>query len=198
MKALEQKEGITLKIEQDDDAVNPRTEFDEFGKMVCWHKRYDLGDKHEFDSPEEFHEWWKENGRGGEILSLYLYDHSGITMRTSSFGDPWDSGQVGYIYATAEMIRKEYGKRITKAVRKKVREVLNAEVETYDMYLTGDVWGYVIENEEGEHLDSCWGFYGRKYCEEQAREEFNHYVEKARAERLAIESANETVNDLTA
>ena len=38
---------------------------------------------------------------GMVILPLYLYDHSGITMNTCGFSCPWDSGQVGWIYASA-------------------------------------------------------------------------------------------------
>jgi hypothetical protein len=36
------------------------------------------------------------------ILPLYLYDHSGITMNTTGFSCPWDSGQVGWIYTSKE------------------------------------------------------------------------------------------------
>ena len=100
------------------------------------------------------------------ILPLYLYDHSGITMRCTPFACPWDSGQVGYIYATPEMIRKEYDcKIITKSVRAKATKLLQSEVETYDQYLTGDVWGVVIEDEDGEELDACWGLFGLRHAE---------------------------------
>ena len=34
-------------------------------------------------------------------LPLYLMDHSGLAMQTTSFNDPWDSGQVGWIYGFA-------------------------------------------------------------------------------------------------
>ncbi|HUX02457.1 MAG TPA: hypothetical protein VMY35_15960, partial [Phycisphaerae bacterium] len=47
---------------------------------------------------------------------------------------------------------------------------LRAEVSTYDDYLTGQVFGYVVEDEDGNDLDSCWGFYGEDYCRETARE----------------------------
>ena len=105
------------------------------------------------------------------ILPLYLYDHSGITMRCAPFDCPWDSGQVGFIYATPEMIREEYGcKIITKAVREKATKLLRGEVETYDQYLTGDVWGVIVEDMYGEEVDSCWGFYGSDYAKEEAKD----------------------------
>jgi hypothetical protein len=33
-----------IEIEQDEDAPNPRQDYDNLGVMVCWHDRYDLGD----------------------------------------------------------------------------------------------------------------------------------------------------------
>ena len=39
-------------------------------------------------------------------------------------------------------------------------DYLEGEVETYDDYLTGNVCGFVVEDDDGEHVDSCWGFYG--------------------------------------
>lgn len=98
-------------------------------------------------------------------LPLYLYDHSGITMNTTGFHCPWDSGQVGFIYVSREKVREEYGwKRITKAREQQILAYLKAEVETYDQYLRGDVYGFVIEElkQDGtwENFDSCWGFYG--------------------------------------
>ena len=34
-----------INIEYDENPSNPRTEWDNFGKMVCWHPRYNLGDE---------------------------------------------------------------------------------------------------------------------------------------------------------
>jgi len=170
---------MTVKIYRDEDAESPR-EWDNLGTMVCWHRRYHLGDeitwkyitgRPHFGSPDEFREWLETSeGKGAIVLPLYLYDHSGITMSTGPFSCPWDSGQVGWIYATRETIRKEYSaKRITKKLRTKVVEVLQGEVKTYDEFLTGQVYGYVVEDAEGNDLDSCWGFFGMEYCKEEGR-----------------------------
>ena len=43
--------------------------------------------------------------------------------------------------------------------REKVREWLEGEIETFDQYIRGDVYGFIVE-EDGEEIDSCWGFYG--------------------------------------
>ena len=112
-------------------------------------------------------------------MPLYLYDHSGLTISTSGFSCPWDSGQVGYIYITDADIRKEYGvKRISKQLRERVTQYLVNEVETYDKFLTGQVYCYTIENPEGEEIDSCWGFfddYDLKYISEQINSQLAYF-----------------------
>jgi hypothetical protein len=86
--------GYTIEIYQDDCGESPR-EWDNLGEMICFHKRYDLGDRHSYTVHQA-------NELAGKremiVVPLYLYDHSGITMSTSPFSCPWDSGQVGYIW----------------------------------------------------------------------------------------------------
>jgi hypothetical protein len=105
---------------------------------------------------------------GTVILPLYLYDHSGITMKTTPFGCSWDSGQVGYIYITRDKIEEEFGSHGGRTDDEIAQYLVN-EVTTYDNYLTGEVYGYKVEkkvgcehcgNVEWEELDACWGFYG--------------------------------------
>jgi len=153
----ESYKGMTIKIHADELAESPR-EWENFGTMVCFHRRYDLGDKHSMTVEEA-----KELVQREDVISLplYLYDHSGITMNTTGFSCPWDSGQVGFIYVTKEKVRKEYGKKaVSQKLRAKVLECLRGEVQTYDDFITGNVYGYVVESKDGKHVDSCWGFFG--------------------------------------
>lgn len=152
-------------IEQDSEGISPR-EWDNLGVMVAFHRRYSLGDKgHEFRS--EDYTGWDEmeraiarKYRGAIILPLYLYDHSGITMNTTGFSYPWDSGQVGFIFATPKRIREAFNvKRITARLRAKVEALLIAEVSTFDQYLQGDVYQFHIIGGEHDGL-SVGGFYG--------------------------------------
>ena len=162
METLKQYEhkGLTVKIVLDDSPTNPR-EWSNVGTMVCFHGRYTLGDENQKISQEELEELVQ---RGSVIsLPLYLYDHSGLTMKTSPFSCRWDSGQVGHIYVTREAVLKEYGKKIlTKKLREMVLKQLKQEVETYNDYLQGNVYGFQVETPNGTHLDSCYGHYGLK------------------------------------
>ena len=161
----EEYKGYSIKISPDIYPDNPRTEWDNGCTMVCFHKRYGLGDKHSYQS-NDYGGWdglRKALVDDGAVVikPLYLYDHSGITISTSPFSCPWDSGQVGWVYMTRKQLKDCYGefKRITPTLRKKVEGLIDAEVETYDQYLTGDVWMYRIEK-DGVTVDSCSGYYG--------------------------------------
>jgi hypothetical protein len=156
----------TIDIEPEYYPSDPRKEFDHAGKMVCFHPRYQLGEKHDFSSPQDALDFFKREK--AYFLPVYMYDHSGITISTSPFSCPWDSGQVGYIYITRKDAQKEFGPR----PRRRALACLQSEIEVYDDYLTGNVYGYVVKNAAGEEIDSCWGFYGnpeKSGCIEQAR-----------------------------
>jgi len=96
-------------------------------------------------------------------LPLYLYDHSGITMQSKAFNSMWDSGQVGFIYITREQARKEWNwDRISSKREEQLYTWMKGEVEIYDHYLRGEVYGYNIEYGD-ELVDSCSGYYGDQH-----------------------------------
>jgi hypothetical protein len=149
----------TITVVRDQHPESPR-EWDNLGVMACWHRRYTLGDVQPREAPVE---WLEANAPAGSLVfQLYLYDHSGLRMGTRPFGDPWDSGPVGWIVATPAAIRRAFRcRRITKEIRAQVQACVRAEVEAYDAYLRGDVWGYVVDGDDsGDRGDSCFGFYG--------------------------------------
>lgn len=223
-----------LFVVPDDEPVNPREEWDNFGTMVCFHKRYTLGDKHNYDNTEEFfqklvqdsipakdvisyvrdgnvgdlkleynksdHTWelnaysdyfkkwfaeytlpaplkgnetelsevileqmqWQDLKALAEkthcILPVYMYDHSGLTVNTTGFSCPWDSGLLGWIYVSHDKIKEEFGE-VTSENIKKAEKLLDGEVKDYDHYLTGQCYGFRLFKQD-EEIDSCWGFLG--------------------------------------
>lgn len=185
--------GYKINIFSDDDPLDPR-EWDNLGTMVCFHSRYNLGDKHDFSDPDEFLEWVKDIGLDKIIiLPLYLYDHSGITMSTGSFSCPWDSGQVGWIYIEKSKVRKEYNwKKLTQARIEKIKTYLTEEVKEYDNYITGSVYGFKIDGPDlkgqlDEDIDSCWGFFGYDHeasgLLDHARPEIDYHIAEQQKNR---------------
>lgn len=231
------KSRYRIEIVLDDDPPDPR-DWDNLGTMACWHKRYNLGDKHDFSEPIDFmreladsastdeliqyicggmanglrfdehpdvenpgnrsaslmsywdfnKEWYEEYSatlpldpkddylrdkilenmsigdlrrfaeRANLIIPIYLLDHSSLSMSTRSFNDPWDSGQVGFIYASHKKIAEEYG-GISPENMEKAEKLVRGEVQNYDNYLRGECYGFRLFD-RGEEIDSCWGSLG--------------------------------------
>jgi len=175
--------GYKIEIFQDDNTESPR-DWDNLGVFHCWHRRMNLGDKNynfdNYNSEIEYKEVLKAAKRNNDIIyPLYCYQHSGIVLSLSPFSCPWDSGQVGIIIVNKQKAIEEYGKKIfTKQIRDKVFNYIKGEVETYNQYLSGDVYGYNTIDKDGEDVDSCWGYYGQEICIEEAKSLVDYYVEQ--------------------
>jgi hypothetical protein len=162
-----------LIVEQDLDPWNPRS-WSDLGTMVCFHKRYDLGDEQPKYGVEEWerslardlkgntHEaevWeheatrrevWEFVNEHAVVLPLYLYEHGMISISTKTFigrahHAMWDSGQVGWIYITHEDVEAEYGD-LSEGSLQKAEERLFEEVNVYDLYVRGEVFFFSLED----------------------------------------------------
>lgn len=108
---------------------------------------------------------------------IYMYEHSGQTISLRPFGCRWDSGCCGYIFVFKDKILKEFPDTNNDNWRNKAEEVIKSEIDIYDDYIRGDVYGYCLEeghtiehkdlvtgaiwtSTEYETVDSCYGFYG--------------------------------------
>lgn len=150
-----------LEIHSDEDAENPRS-FENTGTMVCFHKRYSLGDRHNLSSDEALR---LSKKKGYTSLPLYLYDHSGLTISTTPFSCPWDSGLLGFIWVKNKDACSKHGwAKLTRTRREEIIKTLEAEVRLYDTYLRGDTFRFDTY-EDGVLKDSCGGFYGTDHKE---------------------------------
>ena len=185
--------GYVINVHFDEHPENPR-EWDNLGTISHWHRNMNIGDEEitcgvyewiagmlDIDL-DTYMEWHDERGKSTKdgllklfnekyiALDMYCYEHGGITISTSSFSCPWDSGQCGIIWVSKEDVLKAYPhyKIVTKNLREEVERMLKGEVETFDQYLTGQVFGFSI-TVNGEETDSCWGFYEEDYMVEEAK-----------------------------
>jgi hypothetical protein len=171
-----------ITIEHDELAESPR-EWDNLGVIVSASRKHPFGQEYphslnplNFGGFEGLRKAIKSHCNNGIILPIFLLDHSGIAISTLPFNDPWDSGQIGYIYCEERMIRKEYsiprGEEISEEILEKVKEILRSEIKTLNQFLQGDIYHYTISL-NGEILDTRHSIYG----EEQALAEAKEMVE---------------------
>lgn len=165
--------GYHINIYYDDAPDSPRV-WDNLGTFYTSHPRY--------RTEEDFHECFEREEVFDEqcnfldsfekqyiALNIYLYDHGGLTVSSSPFSCPWDSGLFGIVAVSIEKVKKEYGwKLLTKSRRRKIEKYLQGEIDTYDQYLRGEVYRYQITpiGDCDDVLDSCWGYYGPDGLEE--------------------------------
>jgi hypothetical protein len=158
-----------LTIDHENYPENPR-EWDNFSTMVCFHRKYRLGDKHTYNHND--YNGWDEmekdiikNENVGVILPLYLYDHSGITISTTPFHCNFDSGQIGFIYVSRKTIFGNIRgyKILTKKLKGIVTERLLNELKCYDQYLQNEVYSFEIVKDD-ERVEYCGGYYDLDEC----------------------------------
>jgi hypothetical protein len=101
------------------------------------------------------------------IFPVAAYIHGGVVLSLGSgshFPDQrWDVSHVGAVLVSKKEWEEEG----------KAWEAAKGHVETWNQYLSGDVYGCVLETYDKKKNqidhDSCWGFYGHKYALEEIK-----------------------------
>lgn len=155
--------GMSIKIYHDEDADSPASWGNEDFFLCSDYRSLYLK-----DTPITAEEC-RDALRGGKafldgyyIFPVSIYDHSGIALTLgSSYG--WDSSN-GCAFLCVKRMK---GWSWAKAKAEQRAECL---VDTWNEYLSGEVYGFVSEDEDGEQIDSCWGFYGDEGIKEAIEE----------------------------
>lgn len=178
--------GFTAHIYYDTDSLGPRKDCDNLGKIVSRRLTSDVNFEFSGDSETDIKRLKQEFG-ATVILPIYMYSHGGDTINTTGFSCPWDSRQVGWIFATTEDICKEYNcKQVNPAIRRRVEQVLIGEIKIYDQYIRGEVYGYELFDKTGNEIDSCWGFYGLDYVKEAVSSLIAWHIGQVEKEQFAL------------
>jgi len=167
-----------VEVRYDTEPENPRN-WENIGTMVYRYRGMSENeaelDFEPFNSLQELIDHAKAELNALVVLPLRIYDHSGLSMSVGIAGG-WDSSQVGIIYADKERVTNEFGADYT---LERVEQILRSEVDIYDHYLTGEVFGYQIVEEstcshcnhrDKEILDSSWGYYSVEDAFEAGKE----------------------------
>ncbi len=148
--------GFEIKVIQDDDAQSPDDWGNDDAFVVYDHRRFFVERKG--FNPDEIFEALQQQKKifdGYWFFPLYAYIHSGVALSLGRDSYPftcnWDTSFKGFV-----LVKKEKGTW----KRDKARTRAESIISGWNEYLSGNVWGFNIEDKDGENIDSCFGFYG--------------------------------------
>jgi len=171
MKTITYKKEITkpiLEIGYDNDCESPR-EWTNLGYFITCDKNNYSPDKHErleniikntgeiAKNQEEHIRLIKSNYRNidDNIIAIYpvvKYEHSGISYSLGTMHG-FDYSNNGFYIVTAKT-QKEIGTK-----KKDFIKVITEELEQYNKWINGEIYSFILYDEQGEQVDSCGGFY---------------------------------------
>lgn len=179
-----------LKIEQDHDDMNSPDTWEDYSVfLVAFHRDFWVERKgfgKEICQAVMNEEWSDEEQRieaeeirdNYYVFGLEAYIHSGVVLALSQEGNfpdrRWDVSQLGVVF-----VAKSEGK-----TKPEARKMAQGLIETWNMYLAGDVWMYTIEDEKGEVVDVSSGFFGREAAEEAGHETLKELRDREQAKHL--------------
>lgn len=170
---------LKINIEQDDLPQSPNDWDDEELFLVAFHRQFSVErqgfskqDVADIFSKEPESDNYKEITEKYHVFPLVAYIHSGVSLALANEGKfvdiNFDTSQLGAVFVSKAM------EASCDAARDAARELVN----TWNQYLEGDVWGYVVKDKDGNDLSSCWGYYGKDEAIAAAKESANDDAEK--------------------
>lgn len=127
-------------------------------EILYTNTRYPLGTR--WMGSEELSEYTKEIVEGGGlVLPVFAHFHSGVSLSTGSFGDPWDFGKSGDIVLSKE----DWDEHFPGYEKEHLLEAMSATVDTHNKWVNGEVYYFeIVDRITGDEVDTCGGFFSRK------------------------------------
>lgn len=192
----EEHEGWKVEIFQDWDAQSPAS-WDTLGELVAFDR---LWRDYRFASRVSNSTEDEAVNRGGAALLkrwlLFCENEIAVTFRFDEYGsgqariyssDYEGSNPSGFIVTNHKRVSELCGDDPTYHTVEWIEQALEEELGEWDKYVQGDVYGYVVEGPDGDHYDSCWGFYGFEYACQEARQQLEWAIQHEKEELKKIE-----------
>jgi hypothetical protein len=149
---------LTVKVFPDLDSSETPNEWGwSASTLVHYHRDFQVEDD-KLVTEDDIRDWY--NGKKIEAMkSHYIFPvsaliHSGVWLSLeSSF--PSDSGGWDTSHVGAILIPKTEVKTKTAAFK-----LAGSSIDSWNDILSGNVYGFIVEDVNGDNLDSCWGFIG--------------------------------------
>ena len=182
--------GYNIEIKQDKIAESPDDWGDDVLFLVGWDSRNFWIEREEFtkeifgayidpDNYEDYIDEMKTIKKEYHIFGLDAYIHSGISLSLHNEGYccRWD---------TSNFIGAVFVKKTEVKTKPKAEKIARGLIETWNDYLSGNIYGYNIELDDGN--DSCCGYYGnpdKSGLLDEAKSIINYHIKQKNKKHLA-------------
>jgi len=171
----------TIKIIPDSDNGGPDEWQDEGMFLVHYHTNFQV-ERNDIVTKEELGQLFHDEVKTIDVMKEYhifftkAYIHSGVSLALIESGkvypdEQWDVSRCGAVLVSKKETR----------LRKSAYKLASGLIETWNDYLSGNIYGYVTENKNGDIIESIWGFYGdyeKSDVLSEARSSIDFHVEK--------------------
>jgi hypothetical protein len=163
---------VTYEIVQDDYPSNPRDEFDHISTFYGpKNSRWTIGGKKDIEL-DDLEGTIKDFRREKAIIVEF-------------------ESNAGTCYAIVErdQLHKEYlqyGYSMRKALYR-ARQCAKGEITEWLAYANGEVYGWIVKDNDGNTLDSVWGYYGYEFAEQEAKENAEYHEQEIEKELQAVD-----------
>ena len=93
------------------------------------------------------------------------YEHSGVRYFTGQ-SSGWDYSNIGFVFVTEDSLKK------IGCAEEDIEKIVEAEIKTFSQWANGEVYYFILYDDEGDVEDSCGGFYSIEEIREYLPEEF--------------------------
>jgi len=157
---IELDDGTIVKIFRDSTAQTPPEYTDMLGDVYIGGQIYD-GMKDALDMDVDL---LAAIASGKALVIPFMY--LGGRQECLLWQDAVNNKTDGIIVSTNEKLCHEYGvDELNKETLEVARRVLIGELEMFNQWMSGDIFGYVRLYKNGKIKDSCWGYYGTNFTE---------------------------------
>lgn len=182
------KELPCLVIRHDQDAESPRAWDGSIGYFLTQEDKYNSPDGTEHPlyrimietvedaiSTDDHMQRIKAQATSEDIHIAYIYpvnryEHGNIIYRRGT-AKGFDYSNCGFFIVTKEKL-KETGMKNAKT---NIERSIDQELKTYTNWANGEVYGFTLHDEDGNEIDSYWGFFDiediREYLPEEYKDE---------------------------
>ena len=167
-------EKYRLRIEQDLDVQNPFDNDEGLGLFYSGHIHSRETERH-------------LAGQEPDAVILSVYSHSGEYWSVKGemppmMQCPWDMADIAGVWIPNKVLLEELKDLDAKSRRLRCVEFARQAMKTFNQYLAGDVYGFIIEkykDGEWELIDSCWGIYGYENAKTEGEEYYETIIQRS-------------------